>query len=61
MPRALVVIADGTEEIEVMAPVDILRRASMTVDFASVMENKTVKCAHNVVIVSVPMSNSPRI
>ncbi|GBG29717.1 Protein DJ-1 [Hondaea fermentalgiana] len=46
---ALVLVADGSEEIETLAPVDILRRAKTQVTLAAVcQEGKTVTCSRGV-------------
>ncbi|MBQ2730596.1 MAG: DJ-1/PfpI family protein [Clostridia bacterium] len=41
-------LADGFEEIEALAPVDILRRGNVAVKTVSVHENRTVKGAHGI-------------
>lgn len=45
-----VILADGFEEIEAVEPIDILRRAGLQVQTASIMENKQVKGAHNMTL-----------
>ena len=48
--KIAVLLATGTEEIEVITPIDVLRRAGVTVDIVSVSGGETV-CSHNVQIV----------
>ncbi len=48
MKKALVFIADGTEEIEVMTPVDFFRRAGLEVDLVAVKDTRKVRLAHKV-------------
>ena len=52
MPRALVAISEGSEELEAIGVIDILRRGKIDVTVASVDQNVTVKCARgsNIVI-----------
>lgn len=45
MPKALVAISEGSEELEAIGIIDILRRAKVHVTVASVDESKKVKCA----------------
>ncbi len=49
MKKVVVFIADGTEEVEVLTPVDMLRRAGAQVIFAGVPKAECV-CAHGVKI-----------
>lgn len=51
MPRALVAISEGSEELEAIGVIDVLRRAKVNVTVASVDKTKTVKCAKGSVIV----------
>ena len=44
MPRALVAISEGSEELETIGIVDILRRGKVHVTLASVDDHKSVKC-----------------
>ena len=48
MKKVYVFFADGFEEIEAMAPVDILRRAGLQVVMVSVTDDEIVKGAHGV-------------
>ncbi len=49
MKKIAVIIANGSEEIEAITPIDILRRTSAQCDVFAVGE-KTVKCSHGVSI-----------
>lgn len=51
MVKVLVLIANGSEEVETLFPVDVLRRASVLVDLTSINE-KTVLCSRNVSVVA---------
>jgi len=48
--RAALFIADGSEEVEAITPVDILRRAKIDVDVVSIMESKRITASRGVVI-----------
>jgi 4-methyl-5(b-hydroxyethyl)-thiazole monophosphate biosynthesis len=52
MPRVLVPLADGVEEMEAVIIIDVLRRASIEVTAASVMPALAVKASRGVVIVA---------
>lgn len=52
MKKVYVHFADGFEEIEALAPVDILRRAGCEVTIVSIMGRKEVSSARNVKIVA---------
>jgi 4-methyl-5(b-hydroxyethyl)-thiazole monophosphate biosynthesis len=47
---ALIILGDGFEEIEVVAPADILLRAGVSVKFASVDSSNAVRGAHCIVV-----------
>ena len=51
MPSALVAISEGSEELEAIGIIDILKRGKVDVTIASVDDSKRVKCAHGVTIV----------
>ncbi|HVU17611.1 MAG TPA: DJ-1 family glyoxalase III [Candidatus Didemnitutus sp.] len=50
MPTVLVILAEGFEEIEALAPVDLLRRAGVEVRTASLTENRMVKGRSGIVV-----------
>ena len=52
MKTIYVFLADGFEEVEALAPVDIMRRAGLSVKTVSVMTDKVVMGAHNVPVVA---------
>ena len=51
MPRALVAISEGSEELEAIGVIDILRRGKINVTVASIDKDVTVKCARGTYIV----------
>jgi 4-methyl-5(b-hydroxyethyl)-thiazole monophosphate biosynthesis len=51
MKKVIVFLADGSEEIEALAPVDILRRAGAEVTFAGAGKRECI-CSHGVKIVT---------
>ena len=52
MKTIFVFLADGFEEIEALAPVDILRRAGLYVKTVSVMDEQVVAGAHGVPVLA---------
>ena len=52
MKTIYVFLADGFEEVEALAPVDIMRRAGLSVKTVSVMPDKVVLGAHGVPVVA---------
>ncbi len=50
MGKVYVFLATGFEEVEALAPVDILRRAGVDVKTVSVKDSRYVKSAHSVII-----------
>lgn len=48
MNKILVLITEGSEEMEATITIDMLRRAGLEVEVASVAEEKTVKCSRGV-------------
>ena len=53
MPRALVAVSEGSEELETVGIVDILRRGKVNVTLASEKKKKTVKCSKGTIIVDI--------
>ena len=52
MKTMYVFLADGFEEIEALAPVDVMRRAGLSVTMVSVTDNTIVYGAHDIPVVS---------
>ena len=52
MKTIFVFLADGFEEIEALTPVDVLRRAGLSVQTVSVMDEQVVKGAHGVPVMA---------
>ena len=52
MPRALVAISEGSEELETIGIVDILRRGKVHVTLVSVDHHKSVKCCKGTTLVA---------
>lgn len=50
--KVIVFLAEGFEEIEAIAPIDIFRRAGLEVTTVSVTGNREVRGAHNVTVLS---------
>ena len=46
--RVLVIVVDGSEEMETVISVDVLRRAGVEVTMASLESNKNIKCSRGV-------------
>ena len=46
--KVAIILLDGLEEIEALAPIDILRRAEVTVDTISITDNTMIESARNV-------------
>lgn len=52
MPKVYAMIANGTEEVECLAVVDVLRRAGAEVTLVSIEHDRTVTSSHGVKIVA---------
>ncbi|XP_026857849.2 Parkinson disease protein 7 homolog [Electrophorus electricus] len=48
--RALVILSKGAEEMETVIPVDVMRRAGVTVTVAGLTGKEPVHCSRNVII-----------
>ena len=51
-PKALVILAEGAEEMETVIIVNILRRGKVDVTLASIAQNDPVTCSRGVKIVA---------
>ena len=52
MKTMYVFLADGFEEIEALAPIDVMRRAGLSVTTVSVTSNRVVNGAHGIPVVA---------
>ena len=52
MKKVALFLANGFEEIEALATIDILRRARITVETISISDEKTVTGAHNIPVIA---------
>lgn len=50
MKQIAIFFAEGYEEIEALAVVDVCRRCGLTIDMVSITEEKTVKGSHGIVV-----------
>ena len=50
--KVYIFLADGFEEIEAIAPIDIFRRAKIEVTTVSISENKIVQGAHGIPVIA---------
>lgn len=50
--KAFIFLADGFEEIEAIAPIDIFKRAEFEVKTISISNDKTVKGAHGISVIA---------
>ena len=52
MAKVYVFLADGFEEIEALAPIDIMRRGGLDVTTVSIMDTEAVQSAHGVIVLA---------
>lgn len=52
MVKIIVLVAEGTEEIEALTVVDLARRAGIEVEMVSIYEEPVVRGSHNIAIVA---------
>lgn len=57
--KAIVFLADGFEETEALAPIDIMRRCGISVTLITINSNTTVTSSHNIVVVTEQTINQP--
>ena len=50
MAKALIFLAEGYEEVEMLTVVDMVRRAGLTIDMVSITDSLEVTSSHNVTI-----------
>ena len=50
--KVLIFLVDGFEEIEAMAPIDLLRRAGITADTISINENNKVTSSRKITVLT---------
>ena len=48
MSKAVVLLAEGFEDVEAVAPIDLMRRAGVEVVTASITDDKVVKSSHGI-------------
>ncbi len=56
MKNVFVLLSDGFEEIESIIPIDLLRRAEITVTTISINESRTVTGAHGITVIADKLS-----
>ena len=59
MKTMYVFLAEGFEEIEALAPVDVMRRAGLSVTMVSVTDNLVVRGAHGIPVVADVLFDEP--